>query len=661
MSKTYTFPQLNLVSGTFDITIKTSRGSGSTSVSEKYFSSINPLVKETEVFGGSLRHDSVSFSIEHDKDNYFRDTILASFQDADGWVDILVQSNGVYEFYGTIDPTTVSAQRFYVDGDIHESISFDAHWIIRRLEKSKIEDLEDLFDTVDCFTGQQVIRTIVLGVPVYSVSDYAYLFRITYVMDKIFELLKTITGLTTVNVAYDSLAYGAVSKDCFVATTTDVVPDVNNNNAGVSAFIGDKDYVAFEDFLLFWKYTNGTKTNTLWDTSDDAPDLSFYNRDNVYEVLVDILKSFGFVLTIDSVTATELNVTIKDRVNGENKDGVVDQLTESERMLLTTEYLEAITTTPKANNVNQPPYEYFLKANYGSSFSYTTAFKTKGAFTGGDTDYKNYLCAIGTYTVNGVSANIPFGLLDIVSGNRLNSNWDFPDQIGGVPTGWTGGTTGSASIATADHTVDNHTPNTTTSGCVLFTLTADNEAAYLQCDVGSVDYEMLIPMWIKFPSTSGISSSTTITYAVSIYDSSNTLLVPENSISEYEKGWTLSSINSIGATNWRMMTFRIRPKRGEVVKYVRITAVVQLPSGSFTMRLDDISIWRSYQYFHQVLGRKLKEYYTRPNSKLKNRYSGIYAVNCGDNISDNGIIYYVKKVAKDFQNNETEIEAINYQ
>lgn len=670
MSKTYTFPQLNLVSGTFDITIKTSQGSGSTSVSEKYFSSINPLVKETEVFGGSLRQDSVSFSIEHDKDNYFRDTILASFQDAGGWVDILVQSNGVYEFYGTIDPTTVSAQRFYVDGDIHESISFDAHWILKRLERSKVEDLEALFSAVD------------------SITTEPYSFRMQYLFDKIGELLQSVTGLTTVSFTFDlSTQYGAISKNCFIDRYTDSAPRFDDRLVGRIESTGSNEYVYFNDLLFIWKY-NGSdtgfvdvKTNTLWDEGEadgnnayrEPSDQSFYNKDNVYEILIDVLKSWGFILTIRSITSTELFAVIKDRVDGDNVDGVLDQLTESSRQLLTTEYLEAITTTPKANNINIPEYEYLLKTNFGSSFSYTTAFKTEYIANNGDVVYKNQL-----YYRDADAVLV--AVRDILEGNRLNTNADITDQLGGVPNGYTSATpTNGATLNCVDHTIDNHTPDTSNSGCVQIVSPVNVSSsvfssAYLQVDCGEVDYETLVSFWVKFPSSTGISILTFIDFYIEMYDSSSTLIVPENSLNErYVRfgGGTFGTptgnnipAKTISVGNWEMVSMRIRPKRGDVGKYIRLNykdTGSHTASADVTFRIDDISIRRSHQYFHQLLGRKLQRYYTRPNSKLKNRYSGIYDVNCGDNLSDNGIVYYVKKVAKDFQNNETEIEAINYQ
>jgi len=652
MSKTYTFPQLVLLSGTFDITIITSQGSGSTAVSEKYFSVIEPLTKETEVYGGSLRHDAIRFSIDFDKDNYFRDTIFASFADNEGWVDILIQSNSVYQFYGTIDATTITSNRFYIGASTHESIAFDAHWILRRLEKSKVEDLEDLFSTADCVVAQT------RAVSGSALTDYAYLFTVSYVITKIFDLLKTLTGLTTVNISFVlSTQYQAISKDCFVSTQTDVLPLSNNAQPSVATFLGAYDNVPFLGFKLLWKYTDGTKTNTLWDEDDTMGEESFYNKDNVYEVLIDIIKSFGFILTIDTITTTQLSVTIKDRIDGVAV--VPSQNIESSKSLLTTEYLESITTSPKGNDTSVPDYEFLLKTNFGTSFNYSTALKTEYIESYGTAIARNHLFfLVNTTSGSAVLVNVAFALRDILEGARLNTNWDFSDANG--LTGWTTGTGAGGTIAAITSSTDNHTPNVTDSGAVSITLPNDGSSAYLQWDVTSVDYETTVICWVKFPNLTGISGTTGIDFTVSIYDTTPTLLAPENAIAEYTSGWTSSTLNSIGYNEWRMMTFRVRPKKGDIIRYIRLTVVGSLPSATITLRLDDISMYRSHQYFHQMLGRKLQRYYSKPNSKLMNKYNGIVTANCGDNIIDNSDTFYIKKIAKDYQNNVTEIEAINY-
>ena len=123
-------------------------------------------------------------------------------------------------------------------------------------------------------------------------------------------------------------------------------------------------------------------------------------------------------------------------------------------------------------------------------------------------------------------------------------------------------------------------------------------------------------------------------------------------------------------SDWRLLTsfFDIQSVFGDApgvisVDRVRITVVtIGITSPSFNIFFDNTSCFRAWNTVPKFLGSKMIDYfYARGQNKNIRTIDGIQNINIKDYYSYNGSTYYVKKVEYDFVNNETNLEAINYQ
>jgi len=78
MAYTYTFPEQTISAGVLGFEVKMLQGSGSATVTSKYFSSDLSGLNQTDLKGGELASPVWDFTIDDDADNLFQDTIFPS-------------------------------------------------------------------------------------------------------------------------------------------------------------------------------------------------------------------------------------------------------------------------------------------------------------------------------------------------------------------------------------------------------------------------------------------------------------------------------------------------------------------------------------------------------------------------------------------------------
>lgn len=319
MSKVYTFPNQETLSGTVIIYVTTSTGSGSETLTDKYFSDEVVITNETERLAGELRFSSAEFTIAYDKNDLFRSTILPVALDPNEFVSVRIALDSATIYEGKIEPSTIAYDPFYAENDNLDgqktAIRFRCNSLLSLLKTITKDTLVSSLANYITTVGRYVL---IAG---EGVDQYYYYATFRDLVDRIFYLLSTTAGLTY-SITYSLTDWTFYSKGNGAEDAEYIYPSIAKR--------GDINYSKFgsdsEPSIMV-----GTSSPATGEPVGDLTYVGLFATDDetfitAYDYLAGFLKSFGLYCDIQHTPSVDLLVTIGTRSSGElvNTSDVLD-------------------------------------------------------------------------------------------------------------------------------------------------------------------------------------------------------------------------------------------------------------------------------------------------------------------------------------------------
>lgn len=609
MSKVYTFPTQAIAGGNLVVQITTSTGVGAESVSEKYFSDDVLIVDETEFFGGEIQSPYLDIIVAYDYNNLFTDTILpVSFMRGE-WVKVKVTFNGVVRFVGSIIPTTNSRVSLYatndaLDGGLY-SIKFRCKWLLNMLEDIPIENVyTDIIATptkVITKNGRDA------GGQDYSVSWTSF----PSMVDSILKLLNSAYGFTY-SVSLEQIKQTYFSKDSVDDQFGYMYPTISS--------IGDIDFGSM----------GGAYTSVGQIISENGFPVAYFNPNdsvylgNAYNALLQFLKSFGLSISFDYSDSVDIILNIGMRTSGSLV--TISQMLSHEEVPFAELARSSVKISSLASgNSYEEYFGSFGTSPYSDNFLFD--YHNDAEMAGGRAD--NSIRSISFPTVGGFQLVREIGV-----GDNLVSNHSFDTDL----SGWSvvSGTWVHSSVDIGNG-----------AGCARVTLNTTDEQELKQTLAEPINDDIILSVRL------GGNINIPLTIKFKFYSGSRIFSITK----------VLPTAVTIFGTR---IVYGVRRMSGQA-RFSPIDAVsitVQSPDnyGSFYVYADRVLCFRDREGTPELAGKQIRDYFA--NNLLRRKLIVIDGVINGLKTRDyfvfGGENYYIKKVAYDLKQNQTEIEAINY-
>ena len=649
MSKTYTFPTQQVIGGELSFEVRTSSGSGTEAIADKYFSSEVSVTDETEFLGGELQSQYADFVIDFDKDNLFRDTIFASLSgvvDNDEFVAVKVSLNGAVIFHGNIVPSTIDIQPFHSDADnIEESkntISFRCVWVLGLLRYISAEEVGNkivLSPTVSPFIPRykEVTANDGLGTQMKFVS-------LISIMERCLELLNSLYGFTVqMNIETD-LPYVFYSKDR-------IVPPQQNDRYVYPPGItedGNVDFARISDDLygVGVVLTKGDGTlggifqSVIVDSDGNNQENPNY-AETAYNLFVGVLKSFGLYANVN-YSGTTIIVDVKTRITGTQKN--LTEILSAQVVPFSELSRDAVEVSSK---ISGNTYKKIFDAVGDSTYSAVTTYDFANNFDmPGGADPLNSIYSLMFPYSNAFMLIRDCGILpNLISNSHFNSDISGWTAVSGTWV-WSAPPVGAGMG----------------SGSMRLALGTGNSVNEVTTPLPRTVFDYLIVSAFFYVTNVTINlTSSAIEVDFVFYDADDNELF--TTFGQFELK-DLSYPKTAFRNNKTMFKGTCRmPNRTSIgVAKVGIRIEGVDITGSGFIYVDRVNCYIDRKGTPELVGALVEDYFA--NGKLERRQ---YVVNgarsdirCGDFIYPNNQKYYVKKNKYSLRNNETELEVINY-
>lgn len=678
MANVYTFPTYHLPGGDMVIVISIFDGTtASHSPTERYFTSIGKLVKETEFEGGELLCDSIKFEIEHDVSNLFSGTIYPSLVSGNRALMTITFSGSVV-FIGALDVSSFNNDDWYSTDEAltttKRTVKFSVRWILDVLKDYQMTmdingaDYALLRSQISTSLGDGYQFISLTKVITYLTYDIATNYGITVIIDSLVDQTGCLTqnfydnnssgsgeiapypsNLATAGTAFLDSAGVILGKLTSETSGTLVVGNrytidthINTDNfTNVGALSNSPGTVFIATGTTPAVWTNGSQLIHQYTPLNYLFDSKLGPFNNKYSCLINLIQSFGWLLKISFIDASTIGITVSERKNGSPVSVYPNVLKNSNEDI----FLEMKDSIDISSSVNNTEYKGFLTSNF-STFSFGCDFDLPASAY--DATLLGQIM-MPTISLNGKSyTNSTFNGVKYMfdpSSDYITNN-EFLGNISGwtiVSGGWV------------------------YNGAVSYNPIGGNGSMKLPIssnDVFEIDWILASPvsfsaiffLWLKLDSD---PSDGQISIEMDFYN-----------------GGTLTSQtvfvfnNPTGMTDWRMLSSYfdlLTPFENQTgfssfdrVKIKVFTNGISTPS--FNMYFDNTSIFEAWNSVPKFLGRKIVKLFANgKHNKNVRTIDGIQPINLCDNYSYASDTYYVKKVEYDYVNNETNLEAINYQ
>ncbi len=643
MSKIYTFPTQQVIAGELSFEVRTSYGSGTEAIADKYFSSEVSIVDETEFLGGEIQSQYADFKIDFDKDNLFRDTIFASLSgvvDNDEFVAVKVSLNGAVIFHGNIVPATINIEPFHSDSDgienSKDTISFRCVWVLGLLRYVSAEEVGNAVLVNETYY-KELTANDGLGAQMKFVS-------LISVMKRCLELLNSLYGFTVqMNIETD-LPYVFYSKDRIVPPNQNnryVYPSgIQEDGAVDFARISD-DLYAIGVVLTKGDGTLGGIFEAIIVDSDGNNQQNPNYAETAYNLFVGVLKSFGLYANV-SYSGSTIVVDVKTRVTGTQKNlGEVLSASVVPFSELSRDAVEV------SSQISGNAYKKIFDAIGDSTYSAVTTYDFANDLDmPGGADPLNSVYSLMFPYSNAFMLIRDCGILP-----NLISNSYFNTDINGwtVQSGtwvWSAPPAGSQMGA----------------GSMRLALGTGNSENIVTTELPRTVYDFLIVsafFYVTNVTINVVSSAIEVDFV--FYDEDDNELF--TSFGQFELK-DLSYPKTAFRNNRTMFkgTCRMPNRTTTGIAKVGIKIEGVDITGSGFIYVDRVNCYIDRKGTPELAGALVEDYFA--NGKLERR---AYTVNgarsdirCGDFIYPNNQKYYVKKNKYSLRNNETEIEVINY-
>lgn len=619
---TYTFPTQQVLSGSLSFEVKTSVGSGTVVVADKYFSDEVVITNETEFLGGDLQSASATINIDYDKNGFFRGTILPIALTVDGWVFIKITLEGDILFYGKVEPTTITYTPFYATNDALDeqrtSIEFRCIWGGELTKLITKKDLADRLLTTAVADGKYVS-----GTGSYLVDGYTYV-TLEDIIQQVFYLLNSTYGITyhlsfslgeiTFYSKGDSalsylysfpnyLYYGNISNGALGQPLSPCL--IHGKVDGVTIATGKPSAVSAESGTLFY----------------DSADSTFINA---YDFFVGILKSFGLYCEVTHNSTYDMIVKIGQRV-GFDEVNINDVLTSSEipmsevsrSKINVTSKLSGNAYVKEFPNIGTSEFSYQLPLDYGNDLDFCGGSDPVNSIKSLCMPFGNNTMELIRYAGLGQNQLVNQTLYSDINGWTVDSgSWVYND------TSHLLGMFGAR--ATLDNVFEQQISQTLTSGF----------------DDGAI-------FGGRF-----FSNYANVNVIIRFYSGANLLQMQSFRIAEIGSFLIYSAIPAGLMRN------------NPTAKITLVTVSVQpvsAGSGTSYIWMNNMFFQRSRKGTPEFVGLQLEDLFNNAGQIRKNiTLNGVQKIKPSNYFIENGVNFYLKKVEWQLRNHETVIEAINY-
>ena len=637
MANIYTFPTYHLPGGDMVIQISIFDGTAAThNPTERYFTSIGKLSKETDFEAGELLCDVIGFEIEYDFSNLFSETIYNSLVSGNKAV-MEITFAGSIAFIGVIDVSSFNSDDWYSTAEdmstTDRSVSFSVRWIL---------DLLKDYQPCNDIAGNDkalLVSSSSLGVPT---ADYYYLLHLAVsggssstaglIYYLTFDILadygiifKTEDTLSNVGLAtqnyYDDLAHGSGVLAPYPSNYATAGADLIELLSVISAHLTPPYAIDQLNYLF-------SPGNTPFTTK--------------YDILVGLVKSFGWILTFKYINSTEIHLVVSNRPDGNSVSAYPNVLKNSNEDI----FLEMIDSLDITSSVNNTEYKQSKTGNTLAPFSYNTAFDFR---TAAYDQTKLGQIVIPSTALDGKSfdsqsySRVQYFMdtsSDMISNNEFINNINGWTMISGS---WDWTNTQSYNSGAGQGSLK-----------LAITTNGTFEIEYVISSPQTL--ASLFLLWFKIDIAPAPGS---LSISMSFYNGTTL---------NQSRTFIFSSSGVTVPTDWRLLTsfFDIQSAFDNapgVLSFdrVRISVTTISTAPPFKLFFDNVSVFRAWNTLPKFLGSKMIDYfYARGQNKNIRTIDGIQNINLKDYYSYNGSTYYVKKVEYDFVNNETNLESINY-
>jgi len=637
MSKTYTFPAQEVLGGSVVVEVRTSLGSGTSTVTDKYFSDEIEITDETEFLGGELQSQYADFKIDYDKDNLFRDTIFASLTgvvDNDEFVAVKVTKDGATIFHGNIVPSTISITPFYsAEDDIESSrnhISFRCIWVLGLLNYITAEDVGN-----QILTSSAYYKTCTANDGLGTSMKFVNLISI---MKRCLELVNSLYGFTvSINVSND-IPYVFFSKDRSVNPQFNgqyTYPNVTDRG---TLDVGNISDSLFGVGVLLTKgdgTLGGIFQNVILDNDDNEQDNPAYAQ-TAYNLFTDVLKSFGLYASV-TYSGSTIIIEIKTRVTGSQIN--ISNIISASIVPFSELSRDGVNVSSKlSGNLFNKKFDAVGDSVYSNTVGYD--FANDFDFPGG---------ADPVNSVNSLMFSFADRLImirDMGVGQNLVSNPNFDGNI----NGWT-----AASGTWAYNALDMGVRG---AGSARLTVASGNSAGELQANLSSTIFDYLIvSCWFYVTGITISAGVSSLQVVIRFYNDATLLDIPP-----VNKELAFPYTDFLNTPVMFTATCRMPGRTKTPITKIGIRIVgADLTGGGFVY-IDAVQCLINRKGTPELAGTLVEDYFA--NGRLERRKYVVDGarddIHCGDYALPVSEKLYVKKNKYKLRNNEAEIETINY-
>jgi len=637
MSKVYTFPTQETLSGTMVVQITTSSGSGTETLTDKYFSDESSIAFDTEFLGGDLLSPYADLTVDYDKNDLFKSTILPDVNSEDGYALVKISLDGEPKFYGVIEPSTVAKIPFHAENDSQDgqknSITFRIIWVFMLAKRISKSDLANRLLTVAQQNNQYFtsdgnwtstgysyvsLRDIINAVLYLMNSNYGFTYTVSFSLTDVLFFSKGdgSAASTPYNFPYIANA-GIVDFSSFGAS---VEPSLIHGKISATPSAGSLT-VAAESGTLFY----------------DSNDTTF---ENAYDFFVGILKSFGMYCKITHSTTVDLIVDIGTRVSGIQVN-LSDVLTAEEipfselsRSSMDIKSLQSGNSYEKVfNNLGTSQFSAQLPLDFGNDLDFP-----------GGLDPVNSIKSL-VFPIQNVVPNPITGLrqphFQLIREIGLGENKLLNSQFTTNLDNWAAGGTWVWS------NTDIYEMSGGSARVTLNTLVAQEITQTLSVE----SYDGLIfGGWFK----ANYDGGTGVTIIIRFYDGATVISSESFSIDTINNWFLIYSVIRAGV---------VRRNKGVTITKVGVSVNPGVAgTASQYLYMDRTFCYRNRFGTPQLVGMQVEDYFndgilTRQKHTLNGRNENTMP---GNYYLSGLTKFYIKKNKWSFRNYETDIEAINY-
>lgn len=609
MPKIYNFPTYSLPSGDATIVIKIFDFTDSeTTFTEKYFSFIGTLKKQSELQGGDVMSDVLKLEVANDVDYFFSSTLYEKL--VAGYKATLTLTIGEdVKFIGSIDYRSFNSDEWYATesdlSDSKRSVKFNAKWIVYALN--------DIFQPLSTRT----IHIDDTGV------DLKYM-TFQDMFTNILAYLDTYFGLDA-SLVWTDASIKMISKDSTSVASRFI--------SAIPTPVGSGIYWLKDCGVVESIYTpgQGTVQNYLFDPSQ-SPFIG------MYDFLVGFIKSFGLLMKFSFPDDSTIVCTVLGRRDGSEFSGTPKVL-EARREDTVMEYRDSVDVQ---SAVNGGAYRNNVNNKADSKFSFTSHFDLAGTYAASmfGVIVAPTLSADGK-SADGTNLNLLQYLLDVT--NQYIVNGTFETDM----DGWTGINGTWAFYPDGSYYVS--------GGSMSLLANANNTTYSVETPLSETIFDSsLFYCWLYFSDPDAL---TTFRISFQWLNGSDILFTSTSKVLTNVQGWRFVAdiYPRTDVSRYRNIFYQTG------VNKLRIQISTSNHTPNLYIYFDNCQLFTVRDSTVSYLGLKIfKLFSSIGTQKIVRRFNGITPVEIADYLINSSKNYYFKTIETDFHKDETFIEAINY-